>query len=259
MVDCWGPHEASLYALGQKLKSLGVDSAAALAFSRLIRVEIVREGEDIIRPDRAPKDICVLLSGIGGLHRRLENGSRQIYTFYYPGDFCALHGNSLQEAQSKPTVAALTVCTIGVIDYQSMDQALAQHPKLGLALWRAAMLEASIIHERSVHTSARSALQRVAHLLCEQLARCHAAGINNTNGLLRQRDLADATGLSMPQINRTLRDLRQLRIISCNDGTIEVLDKGELGHLACFDDHYLSLSHILSHWKLCMERDTKRL
>jgi CRP-like cAMP-binding protein len=95
----------------------------------------------------------VLLSGIGGLYRRLENGSRQIYTFYYPGDFCALHGHSLQEAQWKPTVAALTVCTIGVIDCQNMDQALAQHSKLSLALWCAAMLEASIIRERSVYAS----------------------------------------------------------------------------------------------------------
>ena len=225
----------------------------------MIQVEIVGEGEDIIRPDKASKGICVLLSGIGDLYRRLENGSRQIYTFYYPGDFCALHGHSLQEAQWKPTVAALTVCTIGVIDYQNMDQALAQHPKLSLALWCAAMLEASIIRERSVHASTRSALQRVAHLLCEQLARCHAAGINNTNGLLKQRDLADATGLSTAQINRTLRDLRELRVVSCNDGTIEVVNKGRLGQLACFDDRYLSLSRTLSHWKLCIERDTQRL
>ena len=55
--------------LGHKLKSLGLDSAAALALSRLIQVEIVGEAEDIIRPDRASKDICVLLSGVGGLYR----------------------------------------------------------------------------------------------------------------------------------------------------------------------------------------------
>ena len=177
--------------------------------------------------------------------------------FYYPGDFCALHKHSLREAQSEPAVAALTVCAIGVIDYQSMDQALVQHPKLSLALWRAEILEASIIRERLVHASTRPALQRVAHLLCEQLARCRPAGTNNTIGLLNRRDVADATGLSTLQIDRTLRDLRELSVVSCNEGEIEVLNKDRLGQLACFDDHYLSLSRTLSQWKLVIERDTQ--
>jgi hypothetical protein len=53
------------------------------------------------------------------------------------------------------------------------------------------MLEASIIRERLINVSRRSALQRVVHLLCEQLARREAIGINCATIPLNQVDLAD--------------------------------------------------------------------
>jgi hypothetical protein len=57
------------------------------------------------------------------------------------------------------------------------------------------MLEASIFRKRLLNVGRQPALQRVAHLLCEQLARREAVGLNSATIPLTQMDLADAAGL----------------------------------------------------------------
>jgi CRP-like cAMP-binding protein len=75
----------------------------------------------------------------------------------------------LPDRDEATAVQALTDCSVVTIDYADIDQLLGQHPKLGLALWRTTMLEASILRERMLNARRGSALQRVANLLCEQI------------------------------------------------------------------------------------------
>ena len=118
------------------------------------------------------------------------------------------------------------------------------------------MLEASIFRKRLLNVGRQPALQRVAHLLCEQLARREAVGINSTIIPLTQLDLADAVGLSIVHVNRTLQELRRLNILSKEGRAIKVLNRERLVCLASFDGHYLNMPQLLSDWQVKIERDS---
>ena len=244
-----------LDALALKFKSLELDSEAEVqAVLRLVKVrEAVGPGRNIVDADGSPRQLTVLLAGVACLNKRLEDGSRQIYTFQYPGDFCDLHRYVLPEMDQTVTVTALTNCSIGTIRHDDMDQILSQHPKLGLAFWRASMLEASIFRERLLNISRRAALPRIASIICEQLVRLEAINIKSAVIPLTQIDLADAGGLSVVHVNRIVRELRDLGALSNRRRTIEVANRERLAQLAGFDRRYLNMPGLLSGWKIDLE------
>jgi CRP-like cAMP-binding protein len=239
----------------RKLRSLGVDSDTELdAVLNCIKVRAgIHRGEDIIAPGRSPRHSTVLIDGVACLYERLQDGNRQIYALQYSGDFCDLQQHVLPEMNNEVAVAAITDCSIGIIDHKDLEQLIAQYPSLGLALWRASMLEASIFRKRLLNVGRQPALQRVAHLLCEQLARREAVGLNSATIPLTQMDLADAAGLSIVHINRTFQELRRLNILSKEGRAIKVVDRERLAGLANFDGNYLNMPQLLSHWQVKIE------
>jgi CRP-like cAMP-binding protein len=243
----------------RKLKNLGgaqSDTEAEAVLRRIKPAAGANRGEDLIGPGEASRHLTVLLDGVACSYERLTDGNRQIYAFQYPGDFCDLARHVLPESSNEVAVAALTTCSIGIIEHQDLDQLIAQYPALGLALWRATMLEASIYRKRLLNVGRQPALQRVAHLLCEQLARRDAVGINSATIPLTQMDLADAVGLSIVHINRTFQELRRLGILSMRGRAIDVVDKVKLTALAGFDGQYLNMPQVLSHWQISMDPTT---
>jgi CRP-like cAMP-binding protein len=249
------PKLGELYALALKLRSLELDSEADLqTVLRLVKArEAASPGENIVDTRSPPRQLTVLLAGVACLNKRLEDGSRQIYTFQYPGDFCDLHRYVLPEMDQTVMVTALTDCSIGTIRHDDMDQMLSQHPKLGLTFWRASMLEASIFRERLLNVSRRAALPRLASIICEQLARLEAINIKSATIPLTQIDLADAVGLSVVHVNRIVQELRNLGALSKKKRTIEVASRERLAHLASFDRRYLNMPDLLSGWKIDIE------
>jgi CRP-like cAMP-binding protein len=242
----------------RKLRNLaGAESdGEAEALVKRIKVKARRSrGEDIVGPGNASRYLTVLLDGVASSYERLTDGNRQIYAFQYPGDFCDLARHVLPESNDEVVVAALTDCSIGIIEHRDLEQLIAQHPSLGLALWRATMLEASIFRKRLLNVGRQPALQRVAHLLCEHLARCEAVGINSPTIPLTQVDLADAVGLSIVHINRTVQELRRLGILSTKGRAIEVVNRAKLATLAGFDGQYLNMPQVLSQWQIRIDRD----
>jgi CRP-like cAMP-binding protein len=210
----------------------------------------IGRGEDIVGLGSSPKHLTVLLEGITCSYTRLEDGRRQIYGFQYSGDFCDLHRYVLAEADGAIAVSALTDCSIGTIDFEDIDRAMERYPDLSLALWRVAMREASIARVRLLHVSRRPALQRVAHLLCEQLARLRAIGIDSNVVPLTQIDLADAAGLSTVHLSRTFSSLRRLGVLAEDSRAIEVVNRERLVQLAEFNSHYLGVPVALAHWEV---------
>ena len=184
--------------------------------------------------DNAPRGRHLFIQG-------LEDGSRQIHSFQYPGDFCDLHRYILPDRDETTVVQALSDCSVATIDYANIDRLLGQHPKLGLALWRATLLVASVLRERMLHARRGSALQRVANLLCEQLARREAIGITSSVLPITQVDVADAAALSIVHVNRTIQTLRSPNVLSKARQAIEVVDRQEFAGIAEFDGSYLNM------------------
>src|SRR5262249_10848766 len=107
-----------------------------------------------------------------------------------------------------------------------------------------------IFRERLLNLSRRPALQRVAHLLCEQLARLEAVGLNSGTIPLAQIELADAAGLSVVHMSRTISDLRRLGALSTHGRGTKVVNKRRLARLAEFDSRYLNMPEHLSRWDI---------
>src|SRR5690348_9389028 len=110
------------------------------------------------------------------------------------------------------------------------------------------MLDAGILRERLLNAQRGSALERVANLLCEQLARREAIGITSSVVPITQIDIADAAALSIVHVNRTVQTLRSLNVLSKTSRTIEVADRKQLARIARFDGRYLNMPQLVSKW-----------
>lgn len=243
-----------LRPLRRKMNSLGLDENELPSVLDKVRLSGSKpRGQDIVGTGDTPRYLTVLLAGVACLYETLESGERQIYAFYYPGDFCDLHRYAWPGPGADTAVGALTDCSIGIIEYRDLDWAIERNPKVAVALWRATMLEASILRERLTNASQRPALERVSHLLCEQLHRRRAIGIDSGVVPLTQIDLADVAGLSVVHVNRVFQDLRKLGAISATSRTIEVVNWERLVDIANFDVRYLTVSATLSDWDVRAE------
>ena len=81
----------------------------------------------------------------------------------------------------------------------------------------------------------RPALERIAHLLCEQTVRLEAIGISCGAIPMTQVDLADAEGLSTVHTSRTIQDLRQFGVLLRNSRAIAVTHWDRLVEIAKCD------------------------
>jgi len=250
-----GADLAVLQPFARKLTSLGIgDAEAQQSLLQCVKVGGgIGRGGDIVGQGHNRKHVTILLEGIACLYELLKDGRRQIYSFYYRGDFCGLHG--FVESTDEQLVGALTDCSVGSIPYEEVDRALERHPQLATALWRSTILEAGIVRERLINISHRSALERVAHLLCEQLHLRRTIGIESPIIPLTQIDLADAVGLSVVHINRVFQELRGLGALSRNGRVLEVTDRDRLMKAANFDARYLNMPEALARWDLEMKTD----
>jgi CRP-like cAMP-binding protein len=251
MVDSLDPPGAGLFGpLGWKLES---ERELQALWVLVKEKELIRRGKNIVGVTGAPRHLTVLLAGVACWSSSLRGGRREIHAFQYPGDLCDLHRYLLPEPDDTVAVRAITDCSIGFINYEDVEQAIERYPRLGLALWRASMLQASILRERQRNISREPALLRVANLLCEQLARIEAAGIGGTIVPLTQFDLADAVCLPGAHIDRILQSLRDLGVLSTNARTMEVVDRDRLTDIASFDGSYLNMQELLSHWEISVD------
>jgi len=221
-----------------KLRNLGLDSEGVRAFLSLVKcTRAIGRGDDIVRVGNSQKILTVLLSGVACRYRITDNGRRQIFAFQYPGDFCDYYRYVMP--QRDDPVAALTDCFVGVIPHEGIERIIERHPQISRAFWRNTVLEARIFEERVLNGTQRPAVERIANLLCEQIFRLEAVGIVGDVVPLTQIDLADAAGLSVVHVNRTIQDLRDLGALSKNSHGIRVENKDRLVQIAKFDASYL--------------------
>ena len=199
-----------------------------------------RAGKTIVRSGETLTHSALLIEGLVARYKDLSEGSRQILEVHVPGDFLDLHGFLLKKLDHD--VGAITAATIGWVPHERLQRISEEEPHLSRLLWLSTLMDASIQRERILSVGRRSARARISHLLCELYVRFDVVGM--TEGLsyalpFTQADLADATGLTSVHVNRMLRELREMGLLTFRGGRVTIDDWERLKSVAEFDPVYL--------------------
>jgi CRP-like cAMP-binding protein len=208
-----------------------------------LQVTTLRADQDIVREGDRPTRSCALLEGFACTFKVTAEGKRQITAFHIPGDIPDLQSLHLEVLDS--SLGTLTPCRVGFIQHESLQELCDQHPRIARALWRETLIDASMFREWTVNNGRREAYARIAHILCELMARLEAVGLASDHTCeipITQNELADATGLSNVHVNRVLQELRGEGLIVFKGSTLEIPDRKKLDEVGEFDLTYLHLA-----------------
>lgn len=213
--------EAAILSLPVTRKSFGKDSY------------IVREGQQSV-------DCSLLVRGIAFRQKIIRDGRRQIISFHIPTEFVDLQNGLLAVADHN--VQSLDRTEVALIPRGALVGLADRHPRIRKAMWIETLIDASIFREWVVNVGRRDSRARIAHLLCELVARMRALGDHDGDRYdfpLTQEQIADATGLTPVHTNRTLQSLRKDGLIQLSDRTLTILDWNKLCEVGDFDELYL--------------------
>ncbi|MGJ4939652.1 Crp/Fnr family transcriptional regulator [Bradyrhizobium sp. HKCCYLS1011] len=212
-------------------------AAAQRVRSFAARADVAREGEK-------PKDVHLILAGWACRYKQLDDGRRQILSFLLPGDICDLNVFILEEMDH--SIGTITPVTIADLPREFFDDINAEHPRIAAAFWWETLVAAAIQREWTTNLGQRTALERMAHLLCEIFYRLQLTGLTEQNTCefpLTQSDLAEATGLSKVHVNRTLQDMRAGELIVLKGKILMLPELDRLVSTGLFNAKYLHMSH----------------
>lgn len=211
------PHVVRLKRYGP----LADDDVAALE-SRLGRLETYPAGKDLNLISAPP---MFLLSGWACLAHSLRDGRRQILAFLLPGDGVGF--DLLTRSQRSVEAVALTPLRVR----HTLPGLVATSERLGRVFAGAAAAQQGRMIDQMVRLGRQTAYERMAHLLLELHGRL--ADIGEVRGdsfhlPVKQEILADALGLSLVHVNRTLQQMRRDKLIDMRGAQVTFLDRGGL-------------------------------
>ncbi len=223
--------------------TVDLSDAEQAALSALpFTTERVMAGRGVAWAGDRPSRSFLILDGLLSTSKAVGDGEVQIMAFHIPGDMPDLHGLHLEVLDSD--IGAVTDARLAFLAHQDLRQLCAAHPRLAALLWRMTLVDAAISREWVVNVGQRPAINRLAHLFCEMMARMEAAGLAQDGSChlgLTQQHLSEATGLSSVHLNRTLQELRAMGLVSFGQGRLTLPDRDALRALADFRTDYLHL------------------
>ena len=229
----------------QALHSLSEEEQKAM-LAAISHTRVVERGHDIAADGSTPSHSTVILSGVACRYKMLKGGRRQILVFQFPGDVTDLYSYVLKKLDHG--ISAVTRCELGHIPHPSIRKLCETYPNLAYTLWRDSLVDTAILNMNIVNAGRRSAPERIGHLICEQYIRMKAVGLAETGKPVKfhitQTDIADATGLSLVHVNKTLQALKAQNLIGRDPLMIEILDWEGLKNMAGFDPTYLHFKNV---------------
>jgi CRP-like cAMP-binding protein len=194
---------------------------------------LLRQGEDASR--------CVFVVSGFLYQARIVGDRSQILAFHVPGNMPCLH--TLLVSPMDADLVGLGPSIVGYVAHSQLKQLLDGSIHLTRAFWRETLIDAAISRQWIARLGAQAALPKVAHLICELAARLAVVGLVKNGRFqmpMTQRHVADACGLSIVHVNRTIQELRGRRLIAWEGSEIELLQPDELRALADFTPDYLT-------------------
>lgn len=217
-----------------------MDAEAVAGMQRFKVGELVVDaGTPILLEGSNSPQLYTVLHGTGLRYHHLENGERQVINFIFPGDFLGLQAGLMGEMGH--SVEATTKLTLCVFDRKELWSYIKADPERGFELAWLAAVEEHFMGETLTTVGQRTAIQAVAWAFVRLYLRANATG-NGSDGKMRfpfkQKDLADALGLSLVHTNKTIALLKSRQLIGWSDDTIQINDLAALAEvgLTTLDD-----------------------
>lgn len=198
------------------------------------RERTLRRNAPLLRENDKLSELYVLRSGMMMSCVILDNGSRQILRFLFPGDIVG--ATALAYRNAPETVVALSEAVVCPFDRSLFTRLTAEHPRLAAAMLALDQIERVMLTDRLAGLGRTSAKARVASVLLEvcdrtQHLRARAADAAFVLGLT-QEEIGDATGLTAVHVNRMMRQLEDERLIAREGGRITLTNQAALRRAA---------------------------
>jgi CRP-like cAMP-binding protein len=236
--------DGKLDGLRRKIeRTISLSAAEAEAVLSLpLTVREVRAGTEIVREGDRPSQACLILEGVSYRFRIVGDGARQIFSYHIAGDVPDLQ--SLYLDRMDHSLMALTKSKVAFLPHRALHHLIEAHPRVGGYLWRETLIDGSIFREWLSNIGRRSALSRVAHVICELYVRFDAIGAADNMTIpfpVTQSVLGDAQGLSVVHVNRVMNELKAAKLIKVVRRELTVLDWDGLVEVGDFQNDYLHL------------------
>lgn len=206
------------------------------------RERVLRRGATLVREKDPGNEMFVLRRGTVMSSVLLDDGSRQILRFLFPGDLLA--ASSLVYREATETLTALTDCVVSPFERPLLAKLITDHPRLAAMIMVYNQIERAALTDRLAALGRTSAKARVASILIEIRNRQRMSnptlGSSFTLGLT-QEEIGDATGLTAVHVNRMLRQLEEEDLIARESGLLTFKDERALARAANYIDRYVGL------------------
>ncbi len=238
------PFHPEYNPLIRKLESiitLADDERQAL-MSLPIQVTALKENQDIVREGDRPSRSCLLLSGFACSYKLTAAGKRQIVSFGIAGDIPDLQSLHLKVLDTG--VSTISPCSVGFIQHEDLHDLCRRWPRIAAAFWRETLVDSAIFREWVTNVGRREGYTRMAHILCELMARLKAVGLAEHNACdlpITQGEFADALGMTTVHVNRMMQQLRAAGLIESRGTRLTVPDWDRLKEAGEFEPTYLHL------------------
>lgn len=204
------------------------------------RARDVERGSDLVCEGDTPHFLYVVLAGWAQKYKQLQDGRRQIVGLFLPGDLCDL--DALLVNRVDHNIAAVRDLSVAELTRTDVRQLAEDCPSLARLLFWSELAGAATCREWMINIGQRSAIERIAHLLCELYIRQQpegAAARRRCDFFLTQSQIAEATGLTQVHVNRTLQELRARGLVQLRQRELHIDDFDELAQIAQFTGDYL--------------------
>lgn len=202
----------------------------------------VRRGAVIQRENDRVGEMFILRKGVMMTSMLLDDGSRQILRFLFPGDMMSL--SSLAYHEAPETITALADSVVCAFERSTLSEVLVQHPRLAALLMAYVQVERAALTDRLAALGRTSAKARVAAMLLDMRNRRRTMDKSITDNFvlgLTQEEIGDATGLTAVHVNRMLRQIEEEGLIARTNGHVTFTNEPALIRAANYVDRYQGL------------------
>ncbi len=193
---------------------------------------VVDSGTPILMEGSNSPQLFTTLHGMGLRYRHLENGERQVINFVFPGDFLGLQAGLMGEMGH--SVEATTKMTLCVFDRSELWSFIKADPERGFELAWLSAVEEHFMGESLTTVGQRTAIQAIAWMFVRIYLRSEATGISENNAMrfpFKQKDIADALGLSLVHTNKTISILKSRQLLGWSGDEIQIHDLSALAKI----------------------------